>query len=620
MQRRGIASQNRPPIGNKSRRNWNPSLLRKRKTYPYKQRIFVQLFAILFIIYCISAMLFLYLYGVKSSPEDSVRHTQTLNQKVSFQQNSEQNIIKPSKVPKSNRTVTGEYYLNMYRTIQKSQDVCNQKITQTNSLLNDLHEYIYKSHSPRQNQCPSPPKISCAKSFSVVIVFYQADDQMDFMSDNFDANTSEDNLHVTLLSQRLRTLFLNILTLINIPNHSPDITVIYHGNIHDLREDRPYGDRIWNWSLKGHHRRIRLVYSTDNITSSKEEDIIDTEGVTDTELLRDIYFPLHPSIVSKAKSDILLFLDGSKALTHGDTGGINSIQAGFDLIRLHSHALVGNEDGIRSFENGNENWTNAKIGKESFRPICGEPHILVHHFRKLKEETIPRSGAVLSFHGLFLHRSYSCYIWDKPLDNFRDNMNSISMSHDYSSRNLRLLASSLSMFVPLSVANSEPIFVYPTLSQTYSGLLYVAPHRRLQEMDIKDDRGKYDLYNVPTASRKRKNRLTSESAIPTIQTSTHDSESMLTSESVRRNVSIEKKTRLNVLRNLEPNLQQNIIQNFQTHSFDAPEEIKKILQYFGGYFPVDSLLSETMRSKEDPLTWRHEQKSMCKLKPDSRSG
>ena len=609
MQRRGTASQNRPPIGNKSRRN-----LRKRKTYPFKQRIFVQLFVILFIIYCISAMLFFYLYGVKSSSEDSVRDAQTLNQKVSFQQNAEQNIIKPSKVPKSDRTGTEEFYLNMYRTIQKSQDVCNRKITQTNSLLNDLHEYIHKSHSPIQNQCPSPPKISCAKSFSVVIVFYQTDDQMHSMADYFDVNTSEDNLHVTLLSQRLRTLFLNILTLINTPNHSPDITVIYHGNIHDLREDRPYGDRIWNWSLKGHHRRIRLVYSTDHVTSSEvEEDIIDTEDFTDIGLLTDIYFPLHSSIVSKAKSDILLFLDGSKALTHGDTGGIDSIQAGFDLIRLHSHALVGNEDGIRRFENGIENWTDVKIGKGSFRPICGEPQIMVHHSRQVKEETIPRSGAVLSFHGLFLHRSYSCYIWDKPLDNFRDNMNSISMNHVHSSRNLRLLASSLSMIVPLSRANSEPIFVYPTLSQTYNRLLYVDSHRRLQDMGIKDDRGKYDLHNVPTASRKRKNRLTSESAIPPIQTSTHDSESMFTSESVRRNLSIEKKTRFNVHHSLEPKLQQNAIQNFQTHSFDVSEEmeLKKLLQYFGGYFPFDFILSGTMKSKEDPLTWRDEQKSMC---------
>jgi hypothetical protein len=600
-------------MGNKSRRNWNPSLLRKRKTYPFKQRIFLQLFAILFIIYCISAMLFFYLYGVRSSPEDSFRDAQTLNQKVSFQQNAEHNIIKPSKVPKSNRTETEDFYLTMYRTIQKSQDICNQKITHTSSLLKDLHEYIHKSHPQIQNQCSSPPKISCAKSFSVVIVFYQTD-EMGSMADHFDVNTNEDNPHLTLSSQRLRTLFLNILTLINIPNHSPDITVIYHGNIHDLREDRPYGDRIWNWSLKGHHRRIRLVYSTDHVTSSKDEDdIIDTEDITDTELLKDIYFPLHSSIVSKAKSDILLFLDGSKALTHGDTGGIDSIQAGFDLIRLHSHALVGNEDGIRRFENRNENWTDVKIGKESFRPICGEPQILVHHSRQVKKETIPRSGAVLSFHGLFFHRSYSCYIWDKPLDNFRDNMNSISMNHVHSSRNLGLLASSLSMFVPLSRANSELVFVYPTLSQTYNNLLYTAPHRILQDMDMKDDRGKYDLHNVPTASRKRKKRLDSESTIPQIQTSTRDLQSILTSESVRRNLSIERKTRLTVHHNLEPNLQQNTIQNYQTHSFAVSEEmeLKKVLQYFGGYFPVDFLLSETMKSKEDPLTWRHEQKSMC---------
>jgi hypothetical protein len=427
-----------------------------------------------------------------------------------------------------------------------------------------------------------------------VIVFDAKDDKID----------GGTNVLVTMLSQRLRSLFLNILTLINMPNLSPDITVIYRGNIHDLRTDKPYGQRIWNWSLKGQHRRIRLVYSTDHGMSSIVEDLMDTEDIVGTELLRNVYFPLHSSIVRKAKSDILLFLDGAKALTDGDTGGADSIQAGFDLIRLHASALVGNEDGVYRFENKNKKQIDMKIDKEAFIPVCDELQISAEYSPQSKEKNIPKSGAVLSFHGLFLHRSYSCYIWDKPLDNFRDYMNSISLSYIRPSGNLGILSSSLSMLIPLTRAYSEPLFIYPTLSQTWTknDPSYVASDRGLQVMDMDG----YDDFSI--SLRKRHKRLAMESTIRSI----HDSERMLTSESAKRILSTERKTSINEYPNQEPNLQQRTSQVNQMHSFELSEEmdLKKILQYFGAYMPVELFLSKNIMSKED-LSWRQKQIDMC---------
>jgi hypothetical protein len=160
------------------------------------------------------------------------------------------------------------------------------------------------------------------------------------------------------------------------------------------------------------------------------------------------------------------------------------------------------------------------------------------------------------------------------------------------------------MLIPLTRAYSEPLFIYPTLSQTWTknDPSYVASDRGLQVMDMDG----YDDFSI--SLRKRHKRLAMESTIRSI----HDSERMLTSESAKRILSTERKTSINEYPNQEPNLQQRTSQVNQMHSFELSEEmdLKKILQYFGAYMPVELFLSKNIMSKED-LSWRQKQIDMC---------
>jgi hypothetical protein len=619
MQRRAIATQNRSSKVNKSRRNSNTT--KKRRRYTCYRGHVVLLIAICFSMYCIPVLLFFYHYGARNVQEDSITKEVSVQKVSSVRQDTKKSIIKSSEaVPKSNRTEIEEFYLNMYYKLQKLKDKCNTKTTHTKNLLKDLHDYIHSGHSTVENQCALPPTTSCSKSFSVIIVFHSMDSRIDDGAHHIDLNENTDNPYDMLLSQRLRTLFLNILTLINMPDISPDITVIYHGNIDDLRTDKPYGERIWNWSLKGHHKRIRLVYSKDHVTSSMDDDISDSADIIENELLRDVHFPLHSSIVRQVESDILLFLDGSKSLIHGETGGADTIRAGFDLIRLHSNALVGNEDGVHRFVNENDNWIDMKTDKATSVPICDEPHISVNLPRNLKENTTHRSGAVLNFHGLFLHRSYTCFLWDKPLERFREYMKSISLSSTHSSSNLGLLSLSLSMFVPLSRAHSESMVVYPTLSQTWiqDDPFHLPSRRRLQLIDTKDNVSKYDDASNSYAyfsSRRQRRRtaLEADSTEPRKQTPTRHSGNIISNRSsIRRTPG--KNIKANSTRHLnqELDLQRNIFHvNHNDSTATLVEmDLMKILQYFGGYYPAVLLLLGKVKT-EGGLTWSQEQKNMC---------
>eukprot|EP00554_Chaetoceros_debilis_P010954 CAMPEP_0194109274 /NCGR_PEP_ID=MMETSP0150-20130528/8795_1 /TAXON_ID=122233 /ORGANISM="Chaetoceros debilis, Strain MM31A-1" /LENGTH=542 /DNA_ID=CAMNT_0038798199 /DNA_START=197 /DNA_END=1826 /DNA_ORIENTATION=+ len=286
------------------------------------------------------------------------------------------------------------------------------------------------------SSCISPPTESCSASQYSVIISYEISQQS---------------------PQTIRTLFINMLSLLSHERTKANIAVVLHGTndaIDKLIKDHNYGRRIKNWS---ENNVIRLI-----LQRQERSGIGHDEG-NENDNEDDLFYLVRPSMLDYLEHDILLFLDGSVPLVNlnDGSGGMESLDAGFELIRKDSRCLVGNR--VLEWSNGNgpgeENDAMSPDSERLFQPICDR-----------QDRSNPKSGAnrVESIHmsGMFIHRNYLCFLWHDvfaPLRNIVGGLNQkYNRNHkvkgDISSLTITTLVTQLSGKIPA---------LYPMVQQTW---------------------------------------------------------------------------------------------------------------------------------------------------------
>jgi hypothetical protein len=314
--------------------------------------------------------------------------------------------------------------------------------------------------SSSMSQCRLPPTTLCDKEkndklrgYSVIITF----------DPRVLRGTNGDVVDSSSPASPLRTLFVNILSLLTYPN-AVDILVLYnddHDPLTSIERDT-YGKRLLTWN-KDDSQPIRILFPSSPSMSKHQN------------LFRHVLFPYHPIVVKQVSQDVILYLNGNTPLVSldGTFGGEESFAAGYELIRQNSRLLVGGEALELSTLNQNESKENATLSEGAGLNFSNNMFHDVDETSEVKSNFIPscqlrRNVTVVKSSGLFLHREYSCLIWHGVFDPFQHFLSSIQQKLHGSSQQARLDLESLavSALIP-QLSGSRPL-LYPMMKQTWS--------------------------------------------------------------------------------------------------------------------------------------------------------
>ncbi len=330
-------------------------------------------------------------------------------------------------------------------------------------LKNALEEAINEQNSKiKHESCYLPPTQICADGYTTIISYHNSQSSH-------------------------RTLFINIIALMardsasNKMTKNEKIILIYHGTLDDLKKDKDYGRRVWDWSDKG---TIDLINGTS----------------TDHGILHQF----HPTLLSYVNTEIILFIDGSIALTQGNVdtsiGGVDSLEAGFELIQQNSRSVVG----AHVYDFGvNDNAPNSKeVSKESgdglFAPAC-ETDTKLNGMMK---------DSIVHYSGMFLHKNYLCFIWHDLFRELQDKVNMIYSRYQKdatkSKRGIQseLISLFISSMVP-QLGGNVPL-VYPLLKPSWKEVektTTMKRSRRLMETNFLED-NKFETPAKPNRRRR----------------------------------------------------------------------------------------------------------------------
>lgn len=306
--------------------------------------------------------------------------------------------------------------------------------------LNAVNE---QNREGKHETCYLPPNQICADEYTTIISYHYS-------------NSSH------------RTLFVNLISLLARDSIKPStIVLIYHGTLDDLKNDNDYGRRVWNWDKEG---AIKLINGTNSD--------------------HGILHQFHPTLLNYVETEIILYLDGSMPLTKGNVdkgiGGVDSLEAGFELIQQNSRSLVGAHvyeyGGKQNIANFRES---LKDSRGDFIPACQSNHSISGSMQ----------DSIVHYSGMFLHKNYICFIWHDIFETLRDTVNMINRRYQKDVKGFKSEAQSelislfISSMVPQLSGNIPAL--YPLLKPSWAAEeIKPSPKkqsRRLMENIVLDD-------------------------------------------------------------------------------------------------------------------------------------
>ncbi len=484
----------------------SPSLERRRINARRRMPLWISLYMIIFAFFVFEVILYKWL--ANNNPDDlsmDVYPGEFVIDDSSRATISEQEYGVTVKMDEQTNDIainTGgsELIERMYHRIESLHQACksafyvyNATASKSFKILEDL-KHINRSHpddnniygaskgsdnDPRKSaptSCLAPPVNSCSSTqYSVVITYHIHEHK----------NIPTAQLH--------RTLFLNIVSLMSSNESKSNIIILAHGDenaIESMKHEHDYGRRIWNWHKKEVIQFISHVHGHEDESGDGSHD-------HDHNHDDDLFFAYRPEVLEYVTNDIILFLDGLQPIVKSEDnrGGIESFNAGFELIRADSKLLVGNQvtswkdihTTIMDYGQGVSDNTNP------FAPFCDDGT------ETIEIESIHASG-------MFLHKNYLCLLWDDLFAPLRGLAREVSQRYNNDEAIDSDLASLVVSTLVVQLGGSIPL-TYPMLRQTWdetnADKVHQQPSRRLSEVHIEQ---KWNgLYQYNSGRRRRTN-------------------------------------------------------------------------------------------------------------------